>query len=110
MTEIELLEEQPLTMAEVREKLNHIKKEKELGFRSNKTLEYVNVFGKKDAKEAQETKEKIRALNIARLKEKHIAKIVDIAPKEPETLKAALASEEITLKQEEVQKILECVK
>lgn len=110
MAEIEIATEMPLTMAELREKLADIKKKQDLSFRGNKTLEYLQVFAKASGKDAQGMRGKLKALELVRLKERHITKIIDIMPDTVESLRMVLANENITLKEEELQKILECLK
>lgn len=110
MTEIEISNEKPLTLSEVKEMLASIKKNTELGFRANKTTEYTELFVKQKPTEITEVKKKIEELNIMRLKDKVIAKIVDLAPADAESLKMILATENITVKQEDLGKILECLK
>ena len=110
MTEIEIVGEKPLTLPEVKEMLAEIKKNAELGFRANKTTDYTELFVKQKPSEAAEVKKKIEELNIMRLKEKVIAKIIDLTPTDAESLKMILATENITVKQEDLGKILECLK
>lgn len=109
MGEIEVISERPLTLPEVKEMLTEIKASVELGFRANKSMEYVEIFVKQKPKEAAEIKKKLEELNIMRLKDKVIAKIIDIQPTDAESLKMLLATENITVKQEDVGKILECL-
>ena len=61
-------------------------------------------------KESDEIRKKLEDLNISRLKDKHIAKIIDIQPKDMDSLKSLFTGETISLKQEELQKVLECIK
>lgn len=110
MTEIEIVSEKPLILPEVKEMLAEIKKNAELGFRANKTTEYTELFVKQKPSEAADIKKKLEELNIMRLKDKVIAKIIDLAPTDAESLKMILATENITVKQEDLGKILECLK
>ncbi len=111
MVNIEIISEAPLTMAELREKLDDIKKrDKELSQKAQKTHDYLNRFAKLKEKEALKIKEEISNLNIPRLKEKHIIKIIDVMPKDIESLKLLVASESLTIKQEDLQKILDTLK
>ncbi len=110
MGELELQEEQALTMVDAQEELKKIeKRDKELTARAEKTKEYLNKFVKLDKKINNEMKKKLEDLGIARLKGKYIVKIIDIQPKDIDGLKAILSGE-ITLKQEELEKVLECIK
>ena len=108
MAEIEIMQETPLTMKELMEKLNDVKKrDKDLGFRSKKTLDYLGSFVEK--KQKDDLKKGLVELGIPRLKEKHIVKIADINPSDIESLKALLVGENLTLKQEDLKRILECL-
>lgn len=110
MGELELQEEQALTMVDVKEELEKIeKRDKELTARAIKTKEYLNKFIKLDKKKSDDMKKKLQELGIARLKDKYIVKIIDIKPRDIDSLKVVFAGE-IDLKQEEMQKVLECIK
>lgn len=111
MPEIQVIKENSLTLAELKNKLEQIKKrDKDLTFRANKTLEYLGVFADLNEKKAHELRKKLTELNIGRLKDKHVAKIIDVYPKDLDSLKVILSGENITLKQEDLQRILECLK
>ncbi|MEK6904095.1 MAG: hypothetical protein AABW87_00715 [Nanoarchaeota archaeon] len=108
MAEIETISETPLTLAEVKEKLDAIKKrDKELGVRANKTKEYLDALIEEKPENILEKKKKIMDLSIGRLKDRHIAKIIDIMPTDLDSLKTIFAGENLTLKQEDLKKILE---
>ncbi len=109
MAEIEVVKEAPITMVELKDKLTQVKKNHELSFRANKTWEYLNTFTKKKSKEVEEVRKKLQGLDILRLKETHIAKIIDLEPKDTESLKAIFASENVTLRTEDLKRVLECI-
>lgn len=110
MAEIKIVNEFPVSMAELKEKLNLIKKEKrELSFRANKTLEYLNNFAKMSIKDVEGIKKKLKGLDITRLNEKHIAKIIDVMPSDIDSLRLIFAGE-TSVKQEDLEKVLECLK
>ncbi len=111
MTNLQVINEVPLTMAELKEKLEDIKKrDKELTEKAIKTYNYLTRFSELKEKEALKLKEEIIKLNISRLKEKHIIKIIDVMPKDVESLKLTFATDNITIKQEDLQKILDIIK
>lgn len=107
MADIKIMEEKPLTLAELKEKLDVIeKRDKDISFRANKTKEYLNAFSIKKLKEVETLKKKIEELNVPRLKDRHIAKIIDISPKDMDSLRLLLSGEAITVRDEDLKKIL----
>ena len=111
MTNVEIINESPLTMAELKERLESIKKrDKELKTRALKTQEYLNSFIDIKFKDALKIKEDIAKLQIPRLKDRHIVKIIDLMPKDLEILKLIFVGENITLKQDDLDKILSVLK
>ncbi len=111
MPEIDVINEKPITMLEMKQKLEEIeKRDKELNFRAKKVKEYLDIFVGKDYKEHNELKKKLIELKISRLKDRHIAKILDIMPKDLDSLKILFSGENITIKQEDLENILKVVK
>ena len=108
MATINIISEKPLTMAEVKEELEKIKKrDKELNFRAQKTEEYLNQFV--TVKKGKELVEKLEKLDIPRLKEQHIYKIVDLLPKTVKNLKMILQEYTITVNNDNLKKIVDAV-
>jgi len=111
MPNIELIKEEPKTMVEIKEILDKIKKrDKDLTPRGVKTNDYIAKFTKLTPKQIQELKDKISKLGLSRLKEKHINKLIDIQPNDSDSIKSILNAENLTLKQEDLIKILEILK
>jgi len=111
MSNLKLLNEEPISSVELKDKLAKIKKrDKELGNRATRTLEYLNNFVNLKSKDAKDIRKKVINLNIPRLKERHIIKIVDVMPKEMESLKLLFTGENITIKQDDLARILEVIK
>ena len=109
--EISIIEEKPISISELKEYLDEKKKgKKELNFRENKSLVYINSFIKLKDKEASELRKELEKLEIARLKEKNIIKIVDLLPGTLDELKLILIGEELTLKTEDLNKIIDIIK
>ena len=103
--------EPSLSMVEIKEILDKIKKrDKELTPRGIKTHDYISKLTKSTTKQINELREKINKLGISRLKEKHINKIIDINPKDQDSIKSILNAENITLKQEDITKLVETLK
>ncbi len=111
MSKIEILQEEPLALHEIKEKLSEVKKrDKELSFRTNKAEEYLNIITKVKLKKPKDLEKELNALKFQRLKSKQIKKIIDLQPIDLDSLKIVLSNENLTLKQEELQKIVETVK
>ena len=110
MAEIEVVNEVPITMAQMKKKLEEIKKrDKELNFRAKKVEEYLDQFLTKDKKQ-EDLRKKITDLNISRLRDRQITKILDLMPKDIESLKIIFSGDNVTIKQEDLEKILQAVK
>ena len=100
-----ILGEQPLTMGELKKHLESIqKRDGELNYRATRTLEYLNHLPL--AKETEKILAKIVELNIPRLKELHVAKIVDLMPTTVDEVKMALSGYIVTVNQDNLKKIL----
>ena len=107
----QIIEEQALTMAEVKEHLAKIKKrDEELNFRANKTEENLNTVVEIKPAKAKELKEKLEELSIPRLKDVHICKICDILPDTVDELKVVLQGYTITVTNDNMKKIIDVVK
>lgn len=106
MTKPKVLNEESMSIHEVKAALAKIKeRDKVLTFRGNKTEDYLNQFALLGQKKADELTEKLTKLNIPRLKELHIKKIVDVMPKTTKDVKMVLQGYTVTVKQEHLKKI-----
>ncbi len=111
MAGIKLIQEAPISLPEMKEKLNDIEsRDKSISFRANKVKDYLNKLVKLDMKATSELKQKLISLDIPRLKERQITKIIDILPEDLEDLKAVFTGEITTITQENMEKIVEAVK
>ena len=111
MLKPQVVSEKPITMAQVKDALSKVKKrDGELNFRANKTEEYLQQFVKLKKSDAENLVKKITDLNVPRLKEDHIVKIVDIHPQSLNDLKVVLQGYTITVNNENLNKILACLK
>ena len=108
MANPEVVSEAPITMAEVGECLKKVKRE-DLGYRAAKTLEYIEQIHTPEAKKVKDTAEKLIKLDIPRLKENHIIKIVELAPKTPEEVRLVLQGYLISVSNENVKKIVDVI-
>ena len=107
----QLIEEQALTMSEVKEHLGKIKKrDGELNFRANKTEENLNAVVTISAAKAKELKKKLEELEIPRFKDIHICKLVDTIPQTVDELKVIMQGYTITVTNDNLKKIVEVTK
>ena len=108
---LKIVEERPLTMVEMKQMLEEVqKRDGDLNHRSKKLKEYLDQFAVMKPTEADKMRERINKLDITRLKDRHISKIIDLNPKDAESLKMILTGETVTLKPEEITKIFEAIK
>ena len=110
MTNVKILSEQPITMVELKEELKRIKKrDEELNFRANRTEEYLNMFVTLTDKQAEEMKKKIEDLNIPRLKDEHIVKVIDLLPASEEETKSILSQFTVSVTNDNIKAITDIV-
>jgi len=104
----EVLSETPISTSQLKEELKKIKqKEKELNFRAAKAEEHLDHI--ETYKDITPLFEKINKLNISRLREQHIYKIIDIRPATVKDLKVVLQGYTITINNENLKKIVDAV-
>jgi len=105
-----IIEEMPITMAELKEEIEKVQKRGELNFRAQKTKDYLDQFSLHSKSKVEEAKEKIRKMEIPRLKEQHIAKLIDLMPTSADEVKVILQGYTITVSQENMKKIADVIK
>lgn len=105
-----ILREVPVSASEVKEELKRIKeRDNELNFRAQKTEDYLNQQVTLDAKKIKELQGKLEKLSIPRIKEQHIAKILDIMPATDKDVMVILQGYAITITKENAKKIADTV-
>ncbi|MBD3164674.1 hypothetical protein GF323_05735 [Candidatus Woesearchaeota archaeon] len=103
-----VIKETPMSIAEVKAEIEKIKKrDKELGFRTQRTEEYINHFAKRESLKLADA---LRKMNITRLKDEHIVKIADLMPKTVDELKVILQGYTVTVTKDNLSKIIDEVK
>ncbi len=97
----------PIPMGKAKEIM--LKKEKEgLSYEQKLALEHLKEFTKLDKEKALKLIEEINS--VVKLSEEILIQIVDILPKTKEELKTITSSEKFSLRDEELDKILEILK
>ena len=86
-----IIKEEPLSLVDVKAILEKSKKSRELSFRAEKTLEHLQNATKLTKKQADELAQKITELNIPRMKDQYIKKLIDILPKTEKDAKLTLS-------------------
>ena len=108
MADTQIILETPINIYQLKKELENIKKRySELNLRANKTEEFLNQIAVH--KNADELFEKIMKLNIPRLREHLIHKIIDITPTTVNDLKIILQGYTITINNESMKKIVETI-
>ncbi len=91
----------PLSMAEA---LEYIEKEKDSG---DEVKKFVKKFVKIKPGKAKELRTKVEALDLIKVKPRHIAKIIDILPENQENLNKIFS--DVSLDEDETKKILQTI-
>ncbi|MFA5061217.1 MAG: hypothetical protein WC494_02790 [Candidatus Pacearchaeota archaeon] len=94
-------EEKPLTMAEVTELVKDLENSKEI-------KDFIKKFNKTKFEDAMKIKEELKSLDLIKLKDSHIVKIIEFIPIDSSEITKILP--EISLDGEEMEKILNVVK
>ncbi len=111
MVKPEIISEKPITLTELKQEIDKIKKrDKELNFRVGKTEEYLNHFITLSKEKEGGLIKKLEKLNVPRLRDIHITKIVDIMPKTVDELKIILQGYTITVNNDNLKKIVDALK
>ncbi len=111
MSRIEIIEKKPLSLSELKAEIALVsKRDGELSFRAGKTQDYVNSFSSLSKTACAELKKKLEDLNVPRLKDEHIVKIVDLLPVSVEDLSLVLQGYALTVSKENMANIVKAVK
>lgn len=110
MSSAKIVKETAISMNDLKKEIRAIKKRDEtLNYRCEKTDEYVNSVAPLTDKDYKEMEKKLNELNILRVKDREIIKILDLLPKNEEEVKSILSTSNITLKKEDAKKIADVV-
>lgn len=96
-----ILNSKPLSLAEVKEYAKHADEKSQIHL-------YLKAFCSLSFEKASELSEKIRSLNNMKIKEQHIAKILDFIPKDSEEVNKIFL--DVSLSEEEINSILSITK
>lgn len=110
MSNPEIIEEESMTMSELKDVLNeNQKRDGELNFRAGKTVDHLNHINLINKKKREELVKKVTELEVPRLKPFHIHKIVDIMPSNTKELNVILSGYTLTVNKQYQEKIIEAL-
>jgi DNA-directed RNA polymerase subunit F len=104
-----ILEETTVPLYVVKAVLETNREAGELNFRANKTLEYLQQVPIIKKKDGERMFKELQELQISRMKDSILHKIVDIQPESMEELKGVLSAYTLTVTKENLDKIFEVI-
>ncbi|MBI4362320.1 MAG: RNA polymerase Rpb4 family protein [Euryarchaeota archaeon] len=105
----QVLSEEPLTLAEVKELLNaRHEADEELKYEKRRAIEHANRFAKTPAPNSRAVVEELKGL--PKMKADIAIRIADLMPRNRDEVRAIYAKERFTLSEAEMDNILETVK
>lgn len=105
-----ILEEKPISIYGLKDEIKKIqKRDPVLSLRTGKTEEYINQFTVLKDKEVELLEKDITSMEIPRMKDLHIKKIIDTLPTSVEELKVIMQGYAITMTKENMQKIISSI-
>ncbi|MBS3165258.1 hypothetical protein J4439_07555 [Candidatus Woesearchaeota archaeon] len=110
MTDAKIITEDALSMGDLLQELRKVKKRdgEVVSFRVTKVEEYLSQFLKQ--KSHVELLEKLHKLEVPRLKDMHLIKIVDLMPASPDEVKMVLQAYPLSVSAENLKKIADVVR
>ena len=106
----DIIKETAISICEAKGLLDHVReRDGELNYRAAKTAEYVDMFAYMSDKKAKDAAKKIQELDIPRMRENHISKLIDCHPRSVDDVKLILSAYSLTLKEEHSKKIVEII-
>jgi len=105
-----ILEKQAMSVVEVKDALKKIqKRDEELNFRANRTLEYVNEVAQLKSKEAKELLTKLQEMDVPRMKDNFLKKIIDVLPTSDKAMQTLVTDHSLTVSKENIKKMASTV-
>jgi DNA-directed RNA polymerase subunit F len=105
---MKVIETKPVSMAEAKDILSSREKRKELSYEQKLALEHLNKFTKLNAENAKKLLEELSG--VLRMSQETVVQILNFLPKNPDELRMIFSREKFSLKEDEINKILEIIK
>ncbi len=109
-TNYEIISKEETSLSEALDIIEKKEESQELTYREDKVKEFLKRHSKLSYEDFVKAKEEILSLEIPRLEELHIIKILDIMPKTGTELRAIVSHSGVILVDENSQKILDTLK
>jgi len=108
---MEIVKETPINIWELEAEIKKIKKrDKESNYRVGKVEEYLNFCHRLKPTDYKELKKALTDLNIPRLRDQHINKLIDVMPSLPDDVKVVLDEYPITIAKTNFETIAKTIK
>lgn len=105
-----ILKETAMSMGELKDELAKIKaRDTELSFRAQKTVDYLDTVVNVTNHEAKQLFDKLTKLEVPRLKDTHIHKLIDVMPITSKDVKTVLQGYAVTVTNENLKKIADTI-
>jgi len=100
----------PMNSAELHAEMKRIKeRDKELGFRAQKTVDYLESVGTLSAAKGKELFDKLAKLEVPRLRDMHFHKLIDLMPTSGKDVKTILQGYNVTVSAESCKKLADVI-
>ena len=110
MANYEIVNKKPTHSSKIIENLNSKLEERELTYREEKVLEYLKKFNKLSSSNFEKALQELKDLNIARIEEAQLIKILEIMPKNGTELRSIISHGGVIVVDETVEQILSILK
>jgi DNA-directed RNA polymerase subunit F len=105
MIYMKVIESKPVGMPEAKMIMSSREEDSELSYEQKLAVEHLNKFTKLDSEESKKFIEEIS--QVLRMSPETTVKILDLLPQTPDELRMIFAREKFSLKEDEINKILE---
>jgi len=105
---MKVIETKPVSMAEAKDILSSREKKKELSYEQKLALEHLNKFTKLSQEQAKKLLEELSG--VLRMSQETMVQILNFLPKNADELRMIFSREKFSLKEDEINKILEIIK
>jgi len=107
----QFIEEEPLCLVDVKEKLQQVEtRDQEINYRSKKAKEFLATFVELNPEQKEQLHQKLVDLKLIRLKELYLAKLIDFLPQSVDELKVILQGYPLSLPKKDMESITKTIK